>query len=365
MLSHQTLVSSVFSRGNEAQRAKGGGKARDEGEGKPPCTQRGPQIANPLSTASFSRLSGRRGGGQGMGVPYSAGAVIRETRPKMQAKKADKKEECQQERGQGHRSGNARKCASRTLARANRPVVLASGIDDSESQLRRDSVGTSGTISLCSFVPCAQPRRIANSKSKNRGRPSLTPQIPGLSRAIVLPPLTASEQSIHASQARTQPQLFLSSLPPDSVQGLPLLNPEVYSDRQRAEAGIAVPGVSFCFAPPGCYIRTTTQVGFTSLAGLSVNLLAPFSPKRKRRNRRTTYHHSVQHINLTQKRHNPSLGRERAIANGVEDEKKAARQAAWLVFGWALGKRMCSSACAKYLIQCVKAEPQADGGLCS
>ncbi|KAF3063264.1 hypothetical protein CFAM422_009999 [Trichoderma lentiforme] len=118
---------------------------------------------------------------------------------------------------------------------ADRPVVLASGIDDSESQLRRDSVGTSGTISLCILVPCAQPR-IANGKSKNRGRPSLTPQIPGLSRAIVLPPLSASEQTIHASQARTQPQLFLSSLPPDSAQGLPLLNLEVYSDRSRSSS---------------------------------------------------------------------------------------------------------------------------------
>lgn len=44
---------------------------------------------------------------------------------------------------------------------------------------------------------------------------------------------------------------------------------------------------------------------------------------------------------------------------------KRGRQAAWLVFGWALGRRMCTSACAKYLIQCAKAEPQADGELCS
>ncbi|PTB55194.1 hypothetical protein M431DRAFT_554373 [Trichoderma harzianum CBS 226.95] len=145
MLSRQTLVSSAVSRENEAQRVKGGGKMRSEGEGQPPCSQsfmssnrsllflllhgrRGPQIANPLSTASFSRLSGRRGGGQGMGVPYSAGAVIRETRPKMQAKKADQKEECQQERRQGHRSGNARKCASRTLARASSTAASESTV---------------------------------------------------------------------------------------------------------------------------------------------------------------------------------------------------------------------------------------------
>lgn len=99
VLSRQTLISHARSRGMK-RRGKGEGETRKtRGEGQPPLLpvqsfslvlllhgRRGPQIANPLSTASFSRLSGRRGGGRGMGVPYSAGAAIRETRPKMQAK---------------------------------------------------------------------------------------------------------------------------------------------------------------------------------------------------------------------------------------------------------------------------------------
>ncbi|KAL7786285.1 hypothetical protein V8C37DRAFT_297059 [Trichoderma ceciliae] len=82
---------------NEAQRPRKT-EPRKQGKGQPPCShpwppfvlalplllhgRRGPQITNPLSTASFSRLSGRRDGGQGMGVPYSAVVLTHPRNPR-------------------------------------------------------------------------------------------------------------------------------------------------------------------------------------------------------------------------------------------------------------------------------------------
>ncbi|KAL7908633.1 hypothetical protein GGI35DRAFT_408048 [Trichoderma velutinum] len=138
----KTLVSSARSRGMK-RRVKGEGETKNEGEGQPPCSQSvmpsnrshlfccfmggvDPKLRIHFPPRHFPDC--RDGGAVDKAWVFRTVRVRSSAKPaRKYRQKADKKKECQQERRQGHRNGNAHREDSLVKVTSQRPSPLYCG----------------------------------------------------------------------------------------------------------------------------------------------------------------------------------------------------------------------------------------------